>query len=100
MATTGFSADITLTGGLAVDAATNQAVVVNSAAGTVTLVSLGSDPSTALKPVHVTEVIAPSAAPSDPFTQGGIPGANFPARNSNFRDRSCRRQNFRLGIFG
>jgi DNA-binding beta-propeller fold protein YncE len=23
-------------------------------------------------------VIAPSAAPSDPFTQGGIPGANFP----------------------
>ena len=77
-ATTGYSVDITLNGGLAVDAATNQAVVVNSAAGTVTLVSLGADPSTVLKPVHITEVIAPSAAPTDPFTLGGIPGANFP----------------------
>jgi len=77
-ATTGYSVDITLNGGLAVDAATNQAIVVNSAAGTVTLVSLGSDPSTTLKPVHITEVIVPSAAPTDPFTLGGIPGANFP----------------------
>jgi len=73
MAATGFSADIALNGGLAVDAATNQAVVVNSSAGTITLVGLGP-----IKPVHVTEVVVPSAAPSDPFTQGGIPGANFP----------------------
>src|SRR5262249_19180022 len=72
-ATTGFSADIALNGGLAVDTATNQAVVVNSSAGTISLVSLGP-----IKPVHVAEVVVPSAAPSDPFTQGGIPGANFP----------------------
>jgi DNA-binding beta-propeller fold protein YncE len=61
-----------------VDAATNQALVVNSSTGTVTLVGLGPASPTVLKPVHVTEVIAPSAAPSDPFTLGGIPGANFP----------------------
>lgn len=73
-----FSADLTLSGGLAVDAATNQAVVVNSAAGTVTLVSLGPAPPTMIKSVHVTEVIVPSAAPTDPFTLGGISGANFP----------------------
>jgi len=77
-ATTGFSADIALNGGLAVDAATNQAVVVNSSAGTVTLVNLGPANPTVLKPVHVTEVLVPSAAPSDPLTQGGVPGANFP----------------------
>jgi DNA-binding beta-propeller fold protein YncE len=78
VATTGYSADITLNGGLAVDAATNQALVVNSSAGTVTLVSLGPAPPILLKPVHIAEVIAPSASPSDPFTLGGIPGANFP----------------------
>jgi DNA-binding beta-propeller fold protein YncE len=79
MANTGFTADIALNGGLAVDAATNQAVVTNSSAGTVTLVALGPTSSVAtIKPVHVTEVLVPSAAPSDPFTQGGIPGANFP----------------------
>lgn len=77
-ATTGFSADIALNGGLAVDAASNQAVVVNSSAGTVTLVGLGAVSPTVLKPVHVTEVFVPSAVPSDPFTLGGIPGANFP----------------------
>jgi len=78
IATTGFSMDITLSGGLAVDSATNQAVVVNSAAGTVTLVGLGPAAPTVIKPVHVAEVIAPSAAPNDPFTLGGIAGANFP----------------------
>jgi len=76
--TTGYSADIALNGGLAVDAATNQSLVVNSSTGTVTLVGLGPASPTVLKPVHITEVIAPSAAPSDPFTLGGIPGANFP----------------------
>jgi len=70
MATTGFTADLTLTGGLAVDAATNQAVVVNSATGTVTLVGLGPQPPTTLKPVHITEVLVPGAA--------RIPGTNFP----------------------
>ncbi|MBS1840551.1 MAG: hypothetical protein JSS69_04095 [Acidobacteria bacterium] len=77
--TTGFSVDIALNGGLAVDWASNQAVVVNSSTGTVTLVALGPTGSAAaIKPVHVAEVLVPSAAPNDPFTLGGIPGANFP----------------------
>jgi len=74
----GLSVNVTLNGGLAVDAATNQALVVNSSSGAVTLVGLGPLNPTILKPVHITEVIVPSAAPSDPFTQGGIAGANFP----------------------
>jgi DNA-binding beta-propeller fold protein YncE len=76
-ATTGFSVDITLSGGVVVDAATNQAIVVEPASGTVLLVNLGPT-SLQLKPVQVSEVLVPSAAPSDPKTIGGIPGAAFP----------------------
>jgi len=75
---TSVTVNLTLNGGLAVDWATNQAVVANSGAGTLTLVGLGSVSPALLKPVHVTEVLVPSAVPSDPFTLGGIPFANFP----------------------
>ena len=78
-ATSGFSADLTLFGGVAVDAATNQALVVQPQNGAVVLIGLGpSSTSIEMKPVQVSEVLAPSAAPSDPNTLGGIPSALFP----------------------
>jgi len=73
-ATTGFSADIALSGGVAVDAATNQAIVVQPASGALALVNLGPA-SLQLKPVQVSEVLVPSA---DGINVGGIPGAAFP----------------------
>jgi DNA-binding beta-propeller fold protein YncE len=68
-----------LFGGVAVDPGTNQALVVQSGSGTIQLVDLGTgNTPVALKPVQVTEVLVPSAAPSDPNTLGGIIGASFP----------------------
>ena len=43
------------------------------------MIDLGAvQTSTFMKPVQVTEVLVPSAAPSDPQTLGGIKGASFP----------------------
>jgi DNA-binding beta-propeller fold protein YncE len=65
-----------LFGGLAVDPATNQAIVVQSGSGTIQLIDLGKGGSSvALKKVHITEVLVPSAAPG---TIGGILNASFP----------------------
>ena len=68
--------NLNLFGGLAVDPATNQVLVVQSGSGSILLVNLGPTASTALKPVQVTEVLVPSA--DNGVSLGGIPGAAFP----------------------
>jgi len=67
--------NLNLVGGLAVDSATNQAIVVQSGSGSILLVNLGPAPAISLKPVQVTEVLVPSA---DGVNIGGIPKASFP----------------------
>jgi DNA-binding beta-propeller fold protein YncE len=74
-ANNGSSADLKLSGGVAVDAATNQAIVTQSGSGSIVVVNLGPTGSTVMKPVQVTEVLVPSA---DGVSIGGIPGASFP----------------------
>ena len=74
----GSTVSLPLFGGVAVDAATNQVLVTQSGSGSIVLVNLGPSASTALKAVQVSEVLVPSAAPSDPNTLGGIAGASFP----------------------
>jgi DNA-binding beta-propeller fold protein YncE len=66
---------INLSGGLAVDGATNQALVVQSGSSSILVVNLGPVPSTVQKAVHISEVLVPSA---DGVNIGGIPGATFP----------------------
>lgn len=73
----GSAVNLPLSGGVAVDAATNQALVTQSGSGSILLVNLGPPP-IALKPVQVAEVLVPSADPTDPKTLGGIKGASFP----------------------
>lgn len=68
--------NLNLFGGLAVDPATNQALVAQSGSGSILLINLGASASTALKPVQVTEVLVPSA--DNGVSLGGIPGAAFP----------------------
>jgi DNA-binding beta-propeller fold protein YncE len=63
-----------LSGGVAVDGATNQALVVQSGTSGIVVVNLGFA-STVQKAVHVSEVLVPSA---DGVNAGGIRGANFP----------------------
>lgn len=66
---------LSLAGGVAVDAATNQALVVQSGSNSILLMNLGPFPSTAMKAVNISEVLVPSA---DGVNIGGIPGAAFP----------------------
>lgn len=67
--------NLALAGGLAVDPATNQALVVQSGSSDIVLVDLGHTSSTKLKAVQITEVLVPSA---DGISIGGIPAASFP----------------------
>ena len=64
-----------LSGGVAVDGATNQALVVQSGTSDIIVVNLGPVASTVQKGVHISEVLVPSA---DGIHVGGIKGANFP----------------------
>ncbi len=64
-----------LSGGVAVDAATNQALVVQSGSSSILLVNLGPVAATTMKAVNVTEVLVPSA---DGVNVGGIASATFP----------------------
>jgi DNA-binding beta-propeller fold protein YncE len=68
----GTTNSLTLFGGLAVDAATNQAFVVMSGSSQIDIVNLGS-----LKPVQITEILVPSPNPALGVI-GGIPGATVP----------------------
>src|SRR5437763_5324650 len=74
----GTTGSLTLFGGIAVDAATNQAFVLMSGSGTLDVIDLGG-PGTAtpLKPTHISEVIVPSPRPG-PGVIGGIPNALVP----------------------
>lgn len=74
----GTTGTLRLWGGIAVDAATNQAIVVESGdggsnPGQIELINLGS-----LKPVEITEVLVPSPSPG-PGVIGGIPNASVPS---------------------
>jgi len=80
----GTTNSLTLFGGLAVDPATNQAFVVDSALGIIDVLDLGPcksgscpNPSNALKPTQITEILVPSPMPG-PGVVGGIPGATMP----------------------
>lgn len=66
---------LNLSGGVAVDGATNQALVVQSGTSDIVVVNLGPVASTVQKAVHISEVLVPSA---DGVNVGGIPGASFP----------------------
>jgi len=95
--TNGTTGNLTLWGGLAVDAATNQALVVMSGSGQIDVVNLGPcsqtgssdiitggascpNPFNSLKPAQITEVLVPtpSTPPPPPGAIGGIPGASVP----------------------
>jgi hypothetical protein len=90
----GTTGKLTLWGGLAVDAATNQAFVVMSGNNQIDIINLGPCTPTAnydavpsstgcpnpfnnLKPVQVTEILVPSPNPG-PGIIGGIPNASVP----------------------
>jgi DNA-binding beta-propeller fold protein YncE len=64
-----------LWGGIAVDAPTNQAFVVQSGSGTIQIVNLGPSSSNALKSAEITELTVPATGSA---ILGGIPGAYFP----------------------
>ena len=71
----GNSTTLNLFGGLAVDAATNQAFVAQSGSNQILIVNLGPTPSTTLKPAQITELQVPTVPGA---IIGGIPGALMP----------------------
>lgn len=96
-ATNGTTGTLTLSGGLAVDAATNQAFVVMSGSNQIDVVNLGpcsqtgnsdqvpvtlpcANPFNYMKPAQITDILVPTPAtpPPPPGAIGGIPGATVP----------------------
>jgi hypothetical protein len=74
----GTTNSLTLWGGLAVDPATNQALVLMSGSGTIDIVDLGGPGTTTpLKPTHISGVVVPSPTPGVGVI-GGIPNALVP----------------------
>src|SRR5207244_791141 len=68
----------TLFGGIAVDPATNQALVLMSGSGTIDIIDLGGPGTTTpLKPTHISGVVVPSPAPGAGVI-GGVPNALVP----------------------
>jgi DNA-binding beta-propeller fold protein YncE len=61
---------VTVTGGLAVDPATNLALVVNSGSNSLVAISIGDTPTVKIKPVHISQVIVPAGR--------GVPNAVLP----------------------
>ena len=70
----GTTGSLTLWGGVAVDAANNQAFVVQSGSGLIQIVPLSTTASNAQKPVEISEIVV---QPS-PGVIGGIPNAFVP----------------------
>jgi DNA-binding beta-propeller fold protein YncE len=71
----GSTVPLNLFGGVAVDAATNQALVVQSGSGMIQIVNLGPASSNSLKAAQITELQVPTVANA---LIGGIAGAQFP----------------------
>ena len=71
----GTTGSLTLWGGIAVDSATNQALVLMSGSGTIDIVDLGGPGTTTpLKPTHISDLVVPSPTPGVGVI-GGIPNA-------------------------
>jgi DNA-binding beta-propeller fold protein YncE len=73
----GTTNSLTLWGGIAVDPATNQAFVVMSGSGNISIVNLGPTPANALKAAQISEIVVPSPNPGLGVV-GGIPNATVP----------------------
>ena len=69
---------LTLSGGIVVDPATNQALVLMSGSGTIDIVDLGGPGTTTpLKPTHLSGLVVPSPTPGVGVI-GGVPNALIP----------------------
>jgi DNA-binding beta-propeller fold protein YncE len=68
---------LNVSGGVVVDAATNQAFVAETGSNLIQVVNLGPGPSNALKTAEITEILVPSPTPG-PGIIGGIPQALVP----------------------
>lgn len=73
----GSTNSLTLWGGLAVDPATNQAFVVQSGSGTISVIDLGPSPVNTIKSIHINELVVPSPTPG-PGVIGGLRNALVP----------------------
>jgi hypothetical protein len=73
----GTTNSLTLWGGVAVDPATNQAFIVQSASGVIQVLNLSSTATNVPKSPEITEVVVPSPNPG-PGVIGGIPNALVP----------------------
>ena len=72
----GATNSLTLFGGLAVDAVTNQAFVVKSGSSTIDVIDLTG--ATPIKATHISEIIVPTPTNAAQGTIGGIPNALVP----------------------
>jgi DNA-binding beta-propeller fold protein YncE len=73
----GTTGTLILSGGVVVDAVTNQAFVAETGSNVIQVVNLGPGPSNTLKAAQITEVVVPSPTPG-PGIIGGIPKALVP----------------------
>jgi DNA-binding beta-propeller fold protein YncE len=73
----GTTGTLVLSGGVAVDPATNQAFVVESGSNLIQVINLGPSTTNTLKKTEITEIIVPSPQPG-PGIIGGVPKALLP----------------------
>jgi DNA-binding beta-propeller fold protein YncE len=73
----GTTGTLLLSGGVAVDPATNQAFVVESGSNMIRVINLGPSSANTLKKTEITEIIVPNPSPG-PGIVGGIPKALLP----------------------
>jgi DNA-binding beta-propeller fold protein YncE len=73
----GTTGKLLLSGGVAVDPATNQAFVAQSGNNMIQVIDLGPGANNALKKIEITEIVVPSPHPG-PGIIGGIPKALLP----------------------
>ena len=73
----GTTGSLILSGGVAVDPATNQAFVAQSGSNLIQIVNLGPSTTNTLKKTEITEIVVPSPSPG-PGIIGGVPKALLP----------------------
>jgi hypothetical protein len=73
----GTTGSLILSGGVAVDPATNQAFVAQSGSNLIQVVNLGPSTTNTLKKTEITEIVVPSPSPG-PGIIGGVPKALLP----------------------